>query len=75
MNKKPAINKLKSHNCSCSSAGTKLAEDMVRDLINLISVYKEEEKEGVSTRIDPETAEELVKKLEKIAKKVGEICG
>ena len=58
----------------CSEEGTKSAEDSIRDVVNLINVYKEEEKEGVTTRIDPATADELVAKLEELAKKVGGIC-
>jgi len=71
---------MEEENSECSSCGsgcsekTKSAEDLIRDIINLISVYKEEEKEGVSTRIDPETAKELVAKLEEVAKAVGGIC-
>ena len=42
----------------------------VRDLINLINVYKEEEKQDVTTRIDPATAEELVAKLEELVKEL-----
>lgn len=54
--------------------GTKNAEDLIRDLINLITVYKKEEMQDVTTRIDPKTAKELVAKLEKIAKVVGLAC-
>jgi len=60
--------------CGCSVSESKNTEDMIRDLVNLINVYKEEEKEGVSTRIDQTTAEELVAKLKEIAEKVGVIC-
>ena len=59
----------------CSPEATKSAEDLIRDLVNMISVMKEEEKEGVTTRVDPEAANELTAKLEELAKKVGEICG
>ncbi|MBT4805467.1 hypothetical protein HON71_04815 [Candidatus Woesearchaeota archaeon] len=58
----------------CSTDCTKSAEDMIRDLINLIAVYKEEEMQDVTTRIEVNTAEILSAKLEEIAKKVGEIC-
>ena len=44
------------------------ATELLRDLINLIAVYKEEELQDVTTRIDPDTADELVKKLEQLAK-------
>ncbi len=54
--------------------GTKNAEDLIRDLINLIAVYKKEEMQDATTRIDPKTAKELVAKLEKIAKAVGSAC-
>ncbi len=61
--------------CSCCSvSGSRSAEDLIRDLVNLINVYKNEEMEDVTTRIDPATAKELVKKLEELAKKVGDIC-
>jgi len=56
------------------SEKTKSAEDLIRDLVNLINVYKGEEKEGTTTKIDPETADELVAKLEEVAKAVGGIC-
>jgi hypothetical protein len=61
-------------NCGCSTDCTKSAEDLIRDLINLIQVYKEEEMQDVTTRIEANTAEILTAKLEEIAKKVGEIC-
>lgn len=59
----------------CSPEATKSAEDMVRDLVNMINVMKEEEVEGVTTKVQPEAADELVAKLEELAKKVSEICG
>ena len=46
-------------NCGCSTDCTKSAEDMIRDLINLIAVYKEEEMQDVTTRIEVNTAEIL----------------
>lgn len=61
--------------CCCSPEATKSAEDMIRDLVNLINVMKEEEVEGVTTKIQPAAADELVAKLEEVAKAVGEICG
>ena len=61
--------------CCCSNEDSKTAEDLVRDLINLVAVYKEEEKEGVTTRIDSDTAEILTAKLKEIAKKIGDVCG
>ena len=61
--------------CCCSNEESKSAEDMIRDLINLIAVYKEEELEGVTTRVDSDTAEILTAKLNEIAKKVGNVCG
>lgn len=60
--------------CGCSPKGPKSAEDLIRDLINLVAVYREEEKEDVTTRIDPATAKELTKKLEELAKKIGSDC-
>ena len=50
----------------CSKEGSKGAEDLVRDLINLVAVYKEEEREGVTTRMDSDTAEILIAKLKEI---------
>ena len=44
------------------------AMELLRDVINLIAVYKEEEMRDVTTRIDPDTADELTKKLEQLAK-------
>lgn len=52
---------------------TKEVEDMIRDLVNIINVRKEEEVEGATQKIEDDTAVELVKKLEKIAKAVGQI--
>ncbi len=63
-----------SPSCCCSPKSVKSAEDLVRDLINLVAVYQEEEKEDVTTRIDPVTAKELTKKLGELAKKVGSSC-
>ncbi|PIZ51212.1 hypothetical protein COY27_04265 [Candidatus Woesearchaeota archaeon CG_4_10_14_0_2_um_filter_33_13] len=60
--------------CGCSKKVSTATEDQIRDLINLIMVYKSEEVLGVSTRIEPKTAKELVKKLEELAKSVGKIC-
>lgn len=48
------------------------AENLIRDLVNTINVMKEEEVEGVTTKISPEAAEQLVGKLEELAKKIGE---
>ncbi len=64
----------KSKTCGCSIKESKKAEDLIRDLVNLINVYKEEEKQDVTTRIDPATAAELVAKLKGLAKKIGDIC-
>ncbi len=56
-----------------SSAAYQL-EDEIRDLINLISVWKGEEVQDVTTRIEPKTAKVLVSKLSKLARDVGEYC-
>ncbi|MBW2963440.1 hypothetical protein KY306_01540 [Candidatus Woesearchaeota archaeon] len=48
-------------------------EDMIRDLINIINVRKEEEVEGATQKIEDATATELVEKLEAIAQAVGQI--
>ncbi len=52
----------------------KAAEDMIRELINLINVMKEEEVqvEGGATKIHPEAAKQLVAALRKLARKIGE---
>ncbi len=42
--------------------------ELLRDLMNLIAVYRKETKQDVTTRIDPDTADELLEKLEQIAK-------
>ena len=44
------------------------ATEILRDVLNLIAVYKKEEMQDVTTRIDPDTADELTKKLEQLAK-------
>lgn len=44
------------------------ATELLRDVMNLIAVYKKEAKRDVTTRIDPDTAEELMEKLEQVAK-------
>lgn len=44
------------------------AAELLRDVMNLLAVYKKEEKRGVTTRIDPDTADELKEKLEQLAK-------
>ena len=50
------------------NGSTLKATELLRDVINLIAVYKQEELQDVTTRIDPDTADELVKKLEQLAK-------
>ncbi|MEW5896684.1 MAG: hypothetical protein AB1668_03265 [Nanoarchaeota archaeon] len=57
--------------CCCSVSP---AENKVRDIINLMNVYKSEEVEGVSTKIEPDTAEELVAELEELAELIGQAC-
>lgn len=59
---------------ACSPGMTKTTEDSIRDLINWIHVMKEEEMQDVTTRIEPKTAKELVRKLEGLARRVGSIC-
>lgn len=44
------------------------ATELLRDVMNLIAVYKNEAKRDVTTRIDPDTADELLEKLEQVAK-------
>ena len=48
-------------------------ENMIRDLINLINVKKEEEVEGATQKIEDETAAELVEKLQAIAQAIGQL--
>ncbi len=50
------------------NGSTLKATELLRDIMNLIAVYKKEAKRDVTTRIDPDTAEELMEKLEKVAK-------
>tara|TARA_Y100000310_G_scaffold170659_1_gene170825 strand:+ start:457 stop:744 length:288 start_codon:yes stop_codon:yes gene_type:complete len=50
----------------------KSGPDMIRDILNFVAVKKEEEKEGTTTCIDPETAEKLGCMLENLAKKAAE---
>ncbi len=50
----------------------KSGPDMIRDILNFVAVKKEEEKEGATTCIDPETAEKLACMLEELAKKAAE---
>ena len=48
----------------------KEAENKIRDLINLVSVYNEEEVDGVK-QISDDVAEELKEKLLELAKLIG----
>ncbi|MEK6940061.1 MAG: hypothetical protein AABX31_05005 [Nanoarchaeota archaeon] len=50
------------------NGSTLKATELLRDVMNLIAVYKKEEMQDVTTRIDPDTADELAKKLEQLAK-------
>jgi len=50
------------------SGSTIKATELLRDTVNLIAVYKKEAKRDVTTRIDPDTADELMEKLEQVAK-------
>ena len=50
----------------------KSGPDVIRDILNFVAVKKEEEKEGATTCIDPETAEKLSGMLECLAKKAAE---
>ena len=50
------------------NGSTLKATELLRDTINLIAVYKKEAKRDVTTRIDPDTADELMEKLEQVAK-------
>ena len=52
---------------------TKEVEDMIRDLINIVNVRKEEEVEGATQKIEDATAAELVEKLEAIAQAVSQL--
>lgn len=50
------------------NGSTLKATELLRDAMNLIAVYKKEAKRDVTTRIDPDTADELMEKLEQVAK-------
>jgi len=50
------------------NGSTLKATELLRDTINLIAVYKKEAKRDVTTRIDPDTADELMEKLGQLAK-------
>lgn len=50
------------------NGSTLKAAELLRDTINLIAVYRNEAKQDVTTRIDPDTADELMEKLEQVAK-------
>ena len=50
------------------NGSTLKATELLRDTINLIAVYRKEAKRDVTTRIDPDTADELMEKLEQVAK-------
>lgn len=50
------------------NGSTLKATELLRDTVNLIAVYKKEAKRDVTTRIDPDTADELMEKLEQLAK-------
>ena len=52
---------------------TKEIENMIRDLINLVNVRKEEEVQGATQKIEDETAKELVEKLEAVAQAIGQL--
>ena len=60
--------------CCCSTEDVKSAEDMIRDIVNFISVKSNEEVEGATHRIEADTAEQLAAMLEELAKKVGDTC-
>ena len=68
MKKSAKHSKAKSKVKKKRNGSTVKAAELLRDLINLIAVYKKEEMQDVTTRIDPDTADELVKKLEQLAK-------
>lgn len=44
------------------------AVELLRETMNLIAVYKKEAMRDVTTRIDPDTADELMEKLQQVAK-------
>ena len=50
------------------NGSTLKATEILRDVLNLIAVYKKEAQRDVTTRIDPDTADELTEKLEQLAK-------
>lgn len=50
---------------------TQAAEDKIRDIINLIAVYNEEELEGGTKKIEDAVAAELKEKLQELAQTIG----
>ena len=53
----------------------KKVEDQIRDLINIVKVRQEEEVEGATHKIEKEAADDLIAKLEELAKAVGSLGG
>ncbi len=51
-----------------ANGSTLKATEILREVLNLIAVYKKEAKRDVTTRIDPDTADELTEKLEQLAR-------
>lgn len=55
------------------SMAIKDIEDDLRDLINWIKVLNEEEEQGETKKIEDEAAEELIERIQSIAKKLGSV--
>lgn len=52
---------------------TKEAEDKIRDILNLVAVYNNEEEDGEGKKLDDDAAKELKKKLQELSKIVGKL--
>jgi hypothetical protein len=50
------------------NGSTVKAVELLRETMNLIAVYKKEAMRDATTRIDPDTADELMEKLQQVAK-------
>ncbi|MDP3698533.1 MAG: hypothetical protein Q8R47_03020 [Nanoarchaeota archaeon] len=72
MNKHAKHSKAKSNqrrpSKKAKNGSTLKAAELLREVLNLIAVYKREAKRDVTTRIDPDTADELAEKLGQLAK-------
>ncbi|MBD3249430.1 hypothetical protein GF336_05270 [Candidatus Woesearchaeota archaeon] len=49
----------------------KEVENKLRDLMNWVKVFQEEEEEGATQKIEDETAKQLMDKIQEISKTLG----